>query len=491
MSANLSIKKKTIDPMKSSDDEIVSKCLTNYKKLNPLKDNLIALIATLEDRFIREVICLAALSLLRSRACYEQFMKKIRDFATDKSSIPRSLRVKVELSPAMPNSVRRQKYMAAEEKAKETVEKFQKSFRSHFIEVKECDRDEAYEAHTGNYFKLFIQILDAKFCYTLAKSTHQIQKVFNNNDRNLSATAVLKIFEDYEKNKKEENTIELLEENTEKETSNPIAIAINAQSTTLTDSNATTDTIDKADEEQKEATDNGPHWIDELSKYLNLPSTEIKEKTLKDLLEDSNGMTEAKLLQNLSGKVKTETTVSLITNFISSITPAITTKLIDTYNESLKELKAQHLALRRIKEAKIKTVTEDVHKAIAEEPSMDPKNMKSLMHKVVDKRMNQNEKEADTKRKRAKNLKGEKKVSFSIAQKPTNNNPTKPLLNQTNKKKRKAQKKHPKHKSRTNASQQTQQKEQNQQQNNKKRRKTYKSKKWVRPKLSKDGHQDA
>ena len=53
MSANLSIKKKTIDPMKSSDDEIVSKCLTNYKKLNPLKDNLIALITTLEDRFIK------------------------------------------------------------------------------------------------------------------------------------------------------------------------------------------------------------------------------------------------------------------------------------------------------------------------------------------------------------------------------------------------------------------------------------------------------
>ena len=489
-------KKKVIDAITSSDEEIVSNCLTQYKKLSPLKTYLIETIATLEDKFIREVVCLSALSLLRSRSCYERFMKKIRDFATDKTSIPRSLRVKIKLTPAMPNSVRKPKYMAAEEKAKETIAKFQKAFKSHFMEVKECDRDEAHEAHTGNFFKILIQLLDAKSCYTLAKSPPSTQKVFQNNDRYLSAIVILKVFNTYGKEKEQDNTIEVLEvlevEEIEKEPANDIAAAIFAESTTSPQHNnqTTKETADKTEEMK-----NDIQWLDALTQYLNLPYNEIKDKAVKALLEESTTKNGDLLLHGIKGKAHAEPPIQTVTNFLSSIIPSITSKLTDTYNESLKELQAQHQALRRIKDSKTQSATEDVHRAISEEPSMEPKNMKNLMHKVIDKRLNQNGKGTD-KRKRVKNLKGEKKVSFSNAPHLTTNNnkvnnqPASSTLTSINNKKRKATK-HPNKQNQSNKSQQEEQHQQQPTQNKKKRKKTFKSKKWVRPKSRNADHQDA
>ena len=62
-------KKKTVTngTVDLSDDEIVTKCLTNFKKLRSLKQNFIVVIATLEGHFIKEEICLSMLSLLNSR----------------------------------------------------------------------------------------------------------------------------------------------------------------------------------------------------------------------------------------------------------------------------------------------------------------------------------------------------------------------------------------------------------------------------------------
>ena len=171
-------KKKTVTngTVNLSDDEIVTKCLTNFKKLRSLKQNFIDVIATLEDHFTKEEICLSMLSLLNSRISYERFMRKIREFAADKNSLPRSLRLKIELNPDMPDTVRTQKFLAEQEAAKETVELFQKKFKKHFRVVKEADRDVACEEHKDNFFRHFFRILDAKSCYMLAKSTYDTRK---------------------------------------------------------------------------------------------------------------------------------------------------------------------------------------------------------------------------------------------------------------------------------------------------------------------------
>ena len=89
-----------IDETKSSENRaLVLKCLLSHEDLKPLTKNLIEIIALLEDDFIKEDVILCAISLLRSRAQYDQDISRVRDFATDMTSlIPRSLRIKTKLT---------------------------------------------------------------------------------------------------------------------------------------------------------------------------------------------------------------------------------------------------------------------------------------------------------------------------------------------------------------------------------------------------------
>ena len=121
-------------------------------------------------------------------------MRKFREFAIDKNSIPRSLRLKIELSPDMPDTVRTQKFLAEQETTKETIELFHKRFMNHFRVVKEADRDVACEEHKDNFFCHFFRILDAKSCYLLAKSNYDTRKSFKDKERTLSADVLLYIF---------------------------------------------------------------------------------------------------------------------------------------------------------------------------------------------------------------------------------------------------------------------------------------------------------
>ena len=66
-------KKKTLSTTtKLSSEEIVTKCLQSTKGLIPLKGKLIDTIETLGDHFIREEICMIAISLLQSKIRFER-----------------------------------------------------------------------------------------------------------------------------------------------------------------------------------------------------------------------------------------------------------------------------------------------------------------------------------------------------------------------------------------------------------------------------------
>ena len=209
--------------------------------------------------------------------------------------------------------------------------------------------------------------------------------------------------------------------------------------------------------------------------------------------EDTNIEEATRILQTKTGSVEILLIILSISNSLSSIIPIITTNITAAYNTTLQELQAQHKALQRIKEVRTRAATEDVSKAIAEEPTMECKTMKSLMNKVVDKRMEKNDK------RKAKNSKGGKKVSFSKA--PPSTVRTTTTNNKKKNKKRKAQS-HPnqQQQSQSNSSKpadnshQQQEQSPTHQRNNKgkknNKRKVFKSKKWVHPNPKND-HQDA
>ena len=105
--------------------------------------------------------------------------------------------------------------------------------------------------------------------------------------------------------------------------------------------------------------------------------------------------------------------IKTLSNVISASVPAITTHLINNYNELLSELKSQHLALKRITTARTNDETKGVAAAISNEATAPAKTVAGLINKSID--LNIDKKEAEIAYRKAKNLQGEKSMSFSNA----------------------------------------------------------------------------
>ena len=94
-----------------------------------------------------------------------------------------------------------------------------------------------------NFFSNFKSFLNAKSCYTLAKSNTQIKKDFTNDDRILSAVTVMTIFEDYEKCKSKEKEVIEVEDDEDgtlqdlRNETQAVATAINAEANSTSNTN--------------------------------------------------------------------------------------------------------------------------------------------------------------------------------------------------------------------------------------------------------------
>ena len=97
--------------------------------------------------------CEAAISLLISWTQFKLDSKRVKDFATKHmTSIPRSLRIKLELS-SRPAIVRSQEFRAIEEKAKADNEVWQQAYIKHYRKLKMLEKDDSASNHTKNFFK--------------------------------------------------------------------------------------------------------------------------------------------------------------------------------------------------------------------------------------------------------------------------------------------------------------------------------------------------
>ena len=126
-----------------SNGEIVTICLNSSDKIPYMKSHLVKLVETLEDKFLRECVCSLAINLLKCRTKLERIMKVIRNFAVNKDTIPRPLRSRVILEPALPPVKRYQEFLAIEEEAKQFHELWLKTYKNYFRRIKEIDRTEA------------------------------------------------------------------------------------------------------------------------------------------------------------------------------------------------------------------------------------------------------------------------------------------------------------------------------------------------------------
>ena len=122
---------------------IVKKCISNHTHLVPIQSIFVEAIESLEDKFLMEAICNTSIKLLCSRMKYEDYMKKVKSYATDKTSIPRSPRVKIELAPSEREVMRKQEFQTLEDEAAIHLETFQKNVKNVYHKVKELDHTHA------------------------------------------------------------------------------------------------------------------------------------------------------------------------------------------------------------------------------------------------------------------------------------------------------------------------------------------------------------
>ena len=85
---------------------------------------------------MKEEVCCSIISLLKSRSNYDNDINRVREFVTDKSSVPRNLRLKVKLT-GRASIVRSQEFLALEEKLKTADTVWQKSYKNAFRQVRD------------------------------------------------------------------------------------------------------------------------------------------------------------------------------------------------------------------------------------------------------------------------------------------------------------------------------------------------------------------
>ena len=227
-----------IDESNSSENKaLVLKCLHAHEDLKPLCKKLLDIIALLEDLFIKEDVILSALSLLRSRAQYDLDITRVREFATDMTTLlPRSLRTKTKIV-SRTAIVRKPEFRAVEEMANEATEVWRKAMKNRFRLVRELERSDSCTSHTENFYKTVDSLISFKTTYEYERLSNIQKKVFKNSKKSLMTLAWLKIFSDVEEGN--EPVDSMASEKTNVETSQ----------TTITNTTTTTTTTTTSDKE--------------------------------------------------------------------------------------------------------------------------------------------------------------------------------------------------------------------------------------------------
>ena len=243
---------KTVDNAKPSpeDGEIVRKHILVNSELKSMQIIFLNIIATLENDFMKEEVCCSIISLLKSRSNYDNDINRVREFVSDKSSVPRNLRLKVKLT-GRASIVRTQEFLALEENLQAADTVWQKHYKNAFRQVRELERNDSGILHTENFFKILEKLVKMKAIFEIKKLIPSKQKVFKKGFESLAAAAWVSIFIEMDSsfsnkvNTKVSNTIDLTRNENDinlPSDNNENTTSSNATSTTSTLTNPTSST---------------------------------------------------------------------------------------------------------------------------------------------------------------------------------------------------------------------------------------------------------
>ena len=152
------------------------------------------------------------------------------------------------------------------------------------------------------------------------------------------------------------------------------------------------------------------HWLIYLSYYINLNVEVIKDRVLEKLDKGAANTTLIKAKNNQ----EMSSIILLLSNFISTFIPLITSTTIDAYNRENRLKLAEEAAKASWIKHEIETTSNIVAEALSKEAYMPCKRMKDFIGKEISKNVQR-------KNMKQKNFRVGKKVTFATGRSSSNN----------------------------------------------------------------------
>jgi hypothetical protein len=149
---------------RSKNEEIVNDIIQCHKPFSNLKLLLVENIKTLTEEFIRGPVIKSTLLLLTSCKLIGLYQSTIDKLETE-PTLPRSLRVKIELTCSEKCNNDANEFQTLKDNAKNLTDNWQNAMKDLFIQTKKLDMKHAQQKHRDYFYAESIRILDHITCY--------------------------------------------------------------------------------------------------------------------------------------------------------------------------------------------------------------------------------------------------------------------------------------------------------------------------------------
>ena len=365
---------------RKSSEAIVADTLEGTAIFKKLQSFLVELTESLDKQFMRLSFCEATVSLLCSRATLENFVKKLKRLGADNTLIPRSLRLKVELTSGREGILKTDRFKTNQNLLKEYIKTFQDNTIKLFRDVTDMEREDASQAHQNNFISVTKNFVETKAVYEFNLSNETIQKKMK--DSKVLAAAVW-----YSILEKAKNGIEYVEEDSNENTidfTSPTNTPVRAPQTpntpTITPRKIKkwhyTEASIKVDNSEK---DNKFvfRWLSTIQSFASMS----EEKFEKSILEGYD-LEKAKGIVNLND----ENINRLLTRLCDFTYLRIQQMSVDTfmkYREIINEEKATAAAIASMKNQDEMEATKATALAVSQEGTMSSQRMEDLIEKRI------------------------------------------------------------------------------------------------------------
>lgn len=183
----------------TSNDEYVKDILKQYPKLQHLKESLKQNIATLKYDLIKEQGLIATLDLLSQYTRIELLNDKIQKTKPTEAPLPRSIRIKIELTSPLEETREAQEFKTLQSEADNTKLYYQQKMRSLITKTLALDKVTLKKRLRESFFRHAATLIKTKIFYELQMQPEDsdISKLFKTTggSKTASAYTCLKIFE--------------------------------------------------------------------------------------------------------------------------------------------------------------------------------------------------------------------------------------------------------------------------------------------------------